>query len=78
MDIKDIIARITDKAEKDDDFKTSFMSDPVKAIEKITGIDLPDDQINAIIDAVKAKIVGNVVKNQAGNLLDKAKDLLGK
>ncbi|MGN7359837.1 hypothetical protein ACTHPF_18640 [Paenibacillus sp. SAF-054] len=42
------------------------MSNPVAAIESIIGIDLPDDQINALIDGVKAKIT-----------LDKAGDVLG-
>ena len=40
-----------------------FEKEPVKAIEKVTGIDLPDDVVNKIIDGVKAKLtIDNVSK----------------
>jgi len=43
----------------------------VKAIESVLGIDLPDDQIKALIDGVKAK----VSLDQAGGLLGSIKKL---
>lgn len=67
MDIKAKIEEIVNKVKSDKDFASKFSSDPVKAIESIIGIDLPDDQINALVDGVKAKIS-----------LDKSGDLLGK
>ena len=33
-----------------------FKKEPVKALEKILGVDLPDDVIEKIVDAVKAKL----------------------
>ena len=33
-----------------------FNENPVALIESLIGIDLPDDQINGIIDGIKAKI----------------------
>ncbi|MNE19566.1 hypothetical protein D3C76_482030 [compost metagenome] len=66
MDIKAKIDEIVTKVKNDKDFSSKFMSDPVSAIESVIGIDLPNDQINALIDGVKAKIS-----------LDKAGDMLG-
>ena len=65
MDIKEKIEDIVDKVKSDKDFASKFSSDPVKAIESILGVDLPDDQIKSLIDGVKAK----VSLNQAGGLL---------
>ena len=33
-----------------------FNENPVALIESLIGIDLPDDQINGVIDGIKAKI----------------------
>lgn len=71
MDIKDKIEDLVDKVKSDKDFASKFSSDPVKAIESILGVDLPDDQIKSLIDGVKAK----VSLNQAGGLLGSIKKL---
>lgn len=71
MDIKDKIEDLVDKVKSDKDFASKFSSDPVKAIESILGIDLPDDQIKSLIDGVKAK----VSLDQAGGLLGSIKKL---
>ena len=45
---------------------TEFKADPIKTIEKLIGIDLPDDTIKQIIEAVKA----NITAEDAGELLE--------
>jgi len=60
--IKETIEKIT----KDEALMSEFKSDPIKAIEKVTGKDLPDDAVEKIVDGVKAKMSA-----------DKAGDLLG-
>jgi len=45
--------------------KGQFEKEPVKAIEKIIGIDLPDDVIMKIIDEVKAKLTIDGVSKTA-------------
>lgn len=67
MDIKSKIEEILAKIKEDKSFATNFKDDPVKAVESVIGIDLPDDRINAIIDGVKAKLT-----------VDKAEVTLGK
>ncbi|MBQ0041721.1 MAG: hypothetical protein KBS85_00175 [Lachnospiraceae bacterium] len=56
MDIKAKIDEIVKKFQTDENFKNEFGKNPVKAVEGVLGIDLPDDQINGIIDGVKAKV----------------------
>jgi hypothetical protein len=70
MDIKAKIEEIVAKVKGDAGFADKFKKDPVKAVESIIGVDLPDDQIKSLIDGVKAKlsidnagdILGNVKK----------------
>ncbi len=56
MDIKAQIEKVVDSVTKDQTLLTQFQREPVKAVEKVLGIDLPDDMINKVIDGVKAKI----------------------
>lgn len=54
--IKEKIEKIVEKLMKDDNLKARFMKEPIKVVEELIGIDLPDDKIEKIIDGVKAKI----------------------
>lgn len=69
--IKKKIDEIVKKVKEDKDFAKKFKSNPIKAVEGILGVDLPDDQIEKIVDGVKAKIS----LDNAGDLLSKAKGL---
>lgn len=74
MDLKNLnLDGALEKAEElakkigaDKDLLASFTKEPVKTLESELGIDLPDEQINKLADAIKAKLN-----------LDKAGDLLG-
>lgn len=70
MDIKAKIEEIVNKVKNDKDFAAKFTSDPVKAVEGVLGIDLPDDQINALIESVKSKISVDDIKDKIGGLFD--------
>ena len=56
MDIKAKISEITDKVKNDKDFSRKFQSDPISAVEGLLGVDIPNDQVEKIVDGVKAKI----------------------
>lgn len=56
MDIKKKIDEIVDKVKNDKEFANKFKSNPIEAVEGVIGVDLPDDKINEIVTAVKAKI----------------------
>mgnify|MGYP003302633807 CR=1 FL=1 len=59
MDIKEKIEELVNKIKNDKDFGDDFKKDPVKAVESVLGIDLPDEQIEKVIDGVKAKVAGD-------------------
>lgn len=66
MDIKKMIGEIVEKIKKDPSFAANFKANPVKALEQVLGIDLPDEQIKALIDGVQA----NISLDKVGALLD--------
>jgi len=54
--IKEKIEELANKIKSDKDLQAKFKSEPIKAVEELIGIDLPDDQIKAIVEGIKAKI----------------------
>ena len=69
--IKDKVDDIVDKIKSDKTLMTRFKSEPVKVVEELVGMDLPDDQIEKLADAVKAKIDLDKVGNLLGGLFGK-------
>ena len=79
MDIQKIIAEVVAKLTGNPDLIKSFLSNPVELLEKTFGIDLPDDQINQVIEGVKGKLdLSNIDIKQAAGLLGKLKGIFGK
>ena len=70
-DLKKKIDEIVNKIKKDKNFAKNFKKDPVKALEEVTGIDIPEDKIDDIITAVQAK----VKIDKVDDALDKIKGL---
>jgi len=66
MDIKEQIGKMVEAIQNNPDIKEQFENEPVKAIESIIGVDLPDDIVEKIIDGVKAKISIDTVSQVAG------------
>ena len=56
MDIMNKLEEIVEKIKKDKDFAKKFKADPVKAVESLLGVNLPNDQIDQVVKAVKAKV----------------------
>ena len=54
--IKEKIEEIVEKIKGSDDLVALFKKDPIKAVEKVLDVDLPDEIIEKIVDGVKAKI----------------------
>ena len=66
-EIKALIAQLAEKVGEDEELQKKFKKDPIKTVEELTGVDLPDDLMEKVIDALKAKLT-----------LDSASDLMGK
>ena len=69
--IKDKVDEIVDKIKSDKTLMTRFKSEPVKVVEELIGMDLPDDQIEKLADAVKAKIDLDKIGGMLGGLFGK-------
>ena len=68
IDIKKIIEDIIAKIKGDKDIGEKFQKDPTKTVEGLIGVDLPEDQINAVVEGVKAKINLDGLKDKLGGL----------
>ena len=64
--IKKKAEELVKKITSDKNLLKKFEKDPVKVIEELVGMDMPDDMIEKLIDGIKAKIN-----------LDKVGDALG-
>ena len=78
MDIQKIIADVLEKLQGDDGLLAKFKANPTTTIEGLIGIDLPDEQIDAVVKGVMAKIDIEDVTKKATGLLGKLKGLFGK
>lgn len=56
MDVKEQINQIVEKISKDGALQERFKTEPIKAVEQILGVDLPDEIIEKVIAGVKAKL----------------------
>lgn len=78
MDIKEQIKakvdEIVEKIKTDKTIASKFQSDPIGTVESLIGIDLPNDQIQSVVDMVKAKVSLDKVGDALGGL----KGLFGK
>ena len=69
--IKDKVDDIVDKIKSNKTLMTRFKTEPVKVVEELIGMDLPDDQIEKLADAVKAKIDLDKIGGMLGGLFGK-------
>lgn len=74
MDVKKIIEDAVKKLKEDESLRKQFLSNPSAALKKLTGIDIPAEQLDSVIAGIKAKLtvdnVGDAVKS-LGNLFKK-------
>lgn len=56
MDLKAKIDQIVKKLLSDKTLMARFERNPASVIEEFIGIDLPDEQVNQVVEAIKAKI----------------------
>lgn len=64
FDVKAKVEELVGKIQKDPATLKSFQDDPIKTVEKLTGVDLPDEQLKPLVAGIKAKLA-------AGDLGDK-------
>ena len=74
MNVKEKIEELVGKIKNDASLQEQFKKDPVKAVESLLGVDLPDDTVKQIADSIKLKLAGDNVQGA----VDKVKNLFGK
>ena len=62
---------LVEKIKNDPALLKQFRENPVKVVETIIGMDLPDDQINQLAELIKAKIDLDKVGSLLGGLFGK-------
>lgn len=65
MDIKEKITEAVEKIAKDKALQEQFKNEPVKALEKVLGVDLPDDIMEQVVQGVKAKLTADKLSDAA-------------
>lgn len=68
MDIKEQITKMVEKITKDDELRKQFQKEPVKAVEKVLGVDLPDELVEKVVAGVKGKLTADKISDAAGFL----------
>lgn len=68
MDVKEQITKAVDKITKDKQLQEQFRTDPVKALEGILGVDLPDDVVEQVVKGVKAKLATDKLSDSVDTL----------
>lgn len=71
LDIKGNVEEIVEKIKEDPALLAEFQKEPIKAIEKVLGIDLPDEKLQPLVAGVKAKLASGEI----GDVLDGLKKL---
>lgn len=72
--LKDKAEEIINKIKNDKNIAAKWQKDPISTVEELVGIDLPNDQVQALVDFIKAKIDMDKIGNALGGL----KGLFGK
>ena len=68
MDIKAKIEEMAAKLRKDPALLKRFQDDPVKTLEELTGVDLPDEQLQPLVTGLKAKLAASDLGEALGGL----------
>ena len=74
MDIKATVEKAVKKLMDNPALLKKFDKEPAKVLEEILDVDIPDDLVNQLVDAIKAKIAADNV----GNALQGLGKLFGK
>lgn len=71
LNVKEKIEELVGKIKNDDSLQADFKKDPVKAVEKLLGVDLPDETVQKVAEGVKAKLDFDKLGGMLGGILGK-------
>lgn len=68
MNMKEQIEKVVSKISGNKDLMAQFKENPIKAVESIIGVDLPDDIMSKVVDGVKAALAGEKLSGALGSI----------
>ena len=71
MDLMKKVEELVKKITGDKELRAKFDKNPAAVIEQLVGVDLPDEQVNQLVDAIRAKITAESVGNLLSGLFGK-------
>ena len=74
LDVLEIVEKAAKKLLKDEKLQAQFKKEPIKALEKLLDIDLPEELLEPVVEGIKAKLVADKVEDtlaDASKLLKK-------
>lgn len=71
MDIKAKIEELVNKIKADKNLLSKFQKDPISTVEEMLGVDLPNDQVEKLVEGIKAKIDLDKLGSALGGLFGK-------
>ena len=66
--LKKMAEELVEKIQKNPALLKKFKTNPVSVIEELIGIDLPNDQIEKVVDMIKAKINVDKISGALGGI----------
>jgi len=74
MEVLDKVEDAVKELKNNDELRAEFKKEPVKTLEELTGLDLPDEKVKKVVDLVEAKIDDADVDDKLAALGDKLDD----
>lgn len=68
QDIMEKVEELVKKISSNKALKEQFMKDPVEVLEKVLKVDLPNEQLDKVVDAIKAKLTVDDIGDALGAL----------
>ena len=75
--LKEVLDKVEDvvkELKNNDELRAQFKDEPVETLEKLTGLDLPDEKVEKVVDLIEAKIDNANVDEKLAALGDKLED----
>lgn len=69
--LKEKAEQIVAKLRSDEKLMEKFQKNPASVLEEYLGVDLPDDQVNKLVEAIKAKVQLDQLGSTLGGLFRK-------
>ena len=66
--VKAKIEELVEKIQKDPALLKRFQTDPIKTVESLLGVDLPDEKLQPLVTGIKAKLTAGDIGDVLGGL----------